>query len=81
MSTITIMSRTAKRMTTFTHPASRFATLLASLALLALAPRAGAAVSATGGTITDITGYRVHTFTHSGTFSVAADGNVEVLNA
>ncbi|MEI6971884.1 MAG: hypothetical protein WCL44_10245, partial [bacterium] len=59
--------------------APRFASL-ACLALLALAPRAGAGnVAATGGTITDITGYRVHTFTSDGTFNVSASGTVEVL--
>ena len=36
-------------------------------------------VSATGGTVTDIGGYRIHTFTTSGTFTVGAGGNIEVL--
>ncbi len=36
-------------------------------------------VSATGGTITNVGGYRVHTFLSSGTFTVTTGGNVEVL--
>ncbi len=35
--------------------------------------------SATGGTITEVNGYRIHTFTSSGTFTVTGSGNVEVL--
>ena len=34
---------------------------------------------ATGGTITDVGGYRIHTFTSSGTFTVTQSGNVESL--
>ena len=37
------------------------------------------AVAATGGTVTDVGGYRIHTFTVSGTFTVASGGNVEIL--
>lgn len=36
-------------------------------------------VAATGGIVSDISGYRVHTFTSSGTFNVSNGGNVEVL--
>jgi hypothetical protein len=36
-------------------------------------------VVATGGTITEVGGYRVHTFTSSGTFTVTSGGNVEYL--
>ncbi|MFH1232470.1 MAG: hypothetical protein V1651_01225, partial [Patescibacteria group bacterium] len=37
-------------------------------------------VTATGGTITEVGGYRIHTFTTSGTFQVTAgSGNVDVL--
>ncbi len=36
-------------------------------------------VSATGGTVADIGGYRIHTFTTSGTFTVTAGGNIEIL--
>ena len=47
--------------------------------MLALA-QAASAVSATGGNTTnDIGGYRIHTFTNSGTFAVSAGGNVDVL--
>lgn len=35
--------------------------------------------SATGGTITDVGGYRIHTFTTSGTFTVTGTGTVDVL--
>jgi len=35
--------------------------------------------SATGGTITDVGGYRVHTFTSNGTFTPSADMDVDVL--
>jgi len=35
--------------------------------------------SATGGTITTVNGYKIHTFTSSGTFTPATNGNVEVL--
>ncbi|MDD5397232.1 MAG: DUF2341 domain-containing protein [Candidatus Moranbacteria bacterium] len=38
-----------------------------------------AQISATGGTVQDIGGFRVHTFTSSGTFTVNKGGNVEVL--
>ncbi|MEI7528772.1 MAG: glycine-rich domain-containing protein [Elusimicrobiota bacterium] len=37
------------------------------------------AVSAIGGTVTDVGGYRVHTFTAPGTFTVINGGTVEVL--
>ena len=37
------------------------------------------AVSATGGVVTDTNGYRIHTFTSSGTFTVTAGGSVEAL--
>ena len=48
--------------------------------LLAMANAVRADVSATGGSATnDIAGYRIHTFTNNGTFSVASGGNVEVL--
>jgi hypothetical protein len=36
-------------------------------------------VVATGGTVQDINGYRVHTFNNDGTFTVNNGGNVEVL--
>ena len=36
-------------------------------------------ISATGGTVADVGGYRVHTFTTSGTFTVSAGGNADVL--
>ena len=36
-------------------------------------------VSATGGTVTSLNGYNIHTFTTSGTFTVTGGGNVEVL--
>ena len=36
-------------------------------------------LSATGGTITNITGYKVHTFTISGTFTPTSSGSVEYL--
>jgi hypothetical protein len=36
-------------------------------------------VSATGGTITEVSGYKIHTFTSSGTFTVIAGGSVEYL--
>lgn len=36
-------------------------------------------VVATGGSVTDIDGYRIHTFTGNGTFSVTSGGNVDVL--
>ena len=38
-----------------------------------------AGFSATGGSTTDLGGYRIHTFTGSGTFSVTGSTNVEVL--
>ncbi len=53
------------------------------LALLAAGLLPGAAraqdVSATGGTVTKNGGYRIHTFTSSGTLEVTTGGNVEVL--
>lgn len=36
-------------------------------------------VSATGGTVTDINGYRVHTFTTSGTFTVTTQNDYEYI--
>ena len=63
-------------------------TLAASevLALYTMAPgrtekilAAGGGVRATGGTISDVGGYRIHTFTSSGTFTVESPGTVEVL--
>ncbi len=39
----------------------------------------GGIASATGGTITTVNGYKIHTFTSSGTFTPATNGNVEVL--
>ena len=39
----------------------------------------GGIAGATGGTITTVNGYRIHTFTSSGTFTPATNGNVEVL--
>jgi len=36
-------------------------------------------LSATGGTITEVGGYRIHTFTSSGTFTVSEGGNVDYL--
>ncbi|MFA5779551.1 MAG: glycine-rich domain-containing protein [Elusimicrobiota bacterium] len=38
-----------------------------------------AGVSATGGTITEVGGYRIHTFTSNGTFTINVATNVEVL--
>ena len=37
------------------------------------------AVAATGGTITESDGYKIHTFTSGGTFTITNGGNVEVL--
>ena len=37
------------------------------------------AVAATGGTITEVGGYRIHTFTGNGTFTVTTGGNIDVL--
>jgi len=40
----------------------------------------GGPLEATGGTVTDIDGYRVHTFTSSGTFAITSgSGDVEYL--
>ena len=39
----------------------------------------GGIASATGGTITTVNGYKIHTFTSSGTFTPATNGNVEYL--
>ncbi|MEA2082265.1 MAG: hypothetical protein U9O97_05955 [Elusimicrobiota bacterium] len=36
-------------------------------------------VTATGGTITEVDGYRIHTFTTNGTFTIDIATNVEVL--
>ena len=36
-------------------------------------------ISATGGTVTEAGGYRIHTFTSNGTFTVTSGGNVEYL--
>jgi RHS repeat-associated protein len=55
---------------------------LASVSSTAAAPGSpSASVSGTGGTITTSGGYTIHTFTTSGTFTVTAGGNVEVLAA
>jgi hypothetical protein len=40
---------------------------------------ASAAITATGGTVTNVGSYRIHTFTSSGTFEVAEGGDVEYL--
>jgi cysteine-rich repeat protein len=58
--------------------------LALSLSLLAQTPAdAGPALPtlplATGGAVTESNGYRIHTFTSSGTFTVAGSGTVEVL--
>ena len=37
------------------------------------------AIIATGGTVTEVGGYRIHTFNASGTFTVTIGGNIEVL--
>ena len=51
-----------------------------SLGLVLLLPCLNAAAAAaTGGTVTDADGYRTHTFTNNGTFSVTVGGTVEVL--
>ena len=44
-----------------------------------ISPKYTPQVVATGGTITDLNGYRIHTFTTSGTFTVTSGDNVEVL--
>ena len=54
-------------------------TWLLGAALLLASARMASAVSATGGNVTNIGGYAIHTFTNSGTFAVTAGGNVEVL--
>jgi len=36
-------------------------------------------INATGGTVTEVNGYRIHTFTSSGTFTVLSHGTVEYL--
>ncbi len=36
-------------------------------------------ITATGGTITEVDGYRIHTFTSNGTFTIDVATNVEVL--
>ncbi|MBU1992049.1 DUF2341 domain-containing protein, partial [Patescibacteria group bacterium] len=47
---------------------------------LAIGPVSSIPITATGGTITEVGGYRIHTFTTSGTFQVTAgNGNVESL--
>lgn len=43
------------------------------------APTPTQTVSAVGGTITDVGGYRIHTFTSSGTLTVVQPGNIETL--
>ena len=53
--------------------------LLAAALMLALAQTACAAVSATGGTITNIGIYKIHTFISNATFTVTAGGTVDVL--
>ena len=47
--------------------------------ILLLAGSAFAVCSATGGTITEAGGYRIHTFTANGTFNVTGSCNAEVL--
>jgi len=42
-------------------------------------PTAQVFVAASGGTVTNVGGYRIHTFTGSGTFAVATGGSVEYL--
>jgi len=42
-------------------------------------PTLTTSVAATGGTVSDINGYRTHTFTTSGTFTITSGGYVEVL--
>ena len=37
------------------------------------------AVVASGGAVTEVVGYRIHTFTGSGTFTVTSGGNIEIL--
>ena len=50
------------------------------LCLFALGGRTLGQVAATGGNTTDdVGGYRIHTFTSSGTLSVSAGGYIEVL--
>ena len=39
----------------------------------------GEAFSATGGTITTVGAYTIHTFTTSGTFTVEGSGDIDVL--
>lgn len=51
---------------------------LAFLGVCALPVRADW-VQATGGTVSEINGYRVHTFTSDGTFEMISGGDVEVL--
>lgn len=53
---------------------------LAAASMLVWAPVASA-MTATGGSTNDILPYRIHTFTNSGTFTVASPGTVEVLIA
>jgi hypothetical protein len=36
-------------------------------------------ISATGGTVTEVGGYRIHTFTSNGTFTLISGGNVDYL--
>ena len=36
-------------------------------------------ISATGGTVTEVGGYRIHTFTSDGTFTVISGGDVDYL--
>jgi PKD repeat protein len=55
--------------------------LVGTLVMIKGLAQTASAVSATGGTITDVPGYRLHTFTNVGTnaFNVTAGGNIEVL--
>jgi hypothetical protein len=53
---------------------------MVSTGLLIALPSAASALSATGGNTTnDIDGFRIHTFTQSGLFTISASGKVDVL--
>ena len=49
------------------------------LFLLAAAPESGRAVTAEGGTETEVDGWHIHTFTSSGWLNVSRGGAVEAL--